>query len=354
MVKASSDKKPVPKKVSNQSDKSPSQKTQHKGNLSHAKAGRVEKATNQRPLPKKVLMANKNARKALATGELASAEIELKKQKDLRTLYIKFKDGHQPSTEKEIRSICPSVQYVRIPRKDKNKINYCFVEYDSEAECDNMKEELSNSPDRFFVDYVGEKSRNLKFTAKDVSAKKRPINPLRLFVSGLPANMTVAKLSMLFPKCSNAHIKTKGSPVGFVQFRNAGDAKSAFEAAQKLSGIDAPPGIPKLTVIYARMSKRQSLVKQEERKLKKKNNGNETSTTVKTDDDDENGEAVEDAEVASDDKAEDDEEVKEESDDEEVEGSGDAEEVKEESDEDDDDEEVQNDEDSEEEGMDDE
>ncbi len=42
-------------------------------------------------MPKKVLMANKNARKALATGELASAEIELKKQKDLRTLYIKFK-----------------------------------------------------------------------------------------------------------------------------------------------------------------------------------------------------------------------------------------------------------------------
>ncbi len=54
-------------------------------------AGRVEKATNQRPLPKKLLIANKNARKALATGELASAEIELKKQKDLRTLYIKFK-----------------------------------------------------------------------------------------------------------------------------------------------------------------------------------------------------------------------------------------------------------------------
>ena len=108
---------------------------------------------------------------------------------------------------------------------DKNKVNYSFLEFDSEAQCDQMKEELSNSPDRFFVDYVGEKSRNLKFTAKDVSVKKRPINPLRLFVSGLPASMTVAKLTMLFPKCSEAHIKTKGSPVGFIQFRNAGDAK---------------------------------------------------------------------------------------------------------------------------------
>jgi len=35
--------------------------------------------------------ANKEARQALATGEVASAEIQLKKEKDLRTLYVRFK-----------------------------------------------------------------------------------------------------------------------------------------------------------------------------------------------------------------------------------------------------------------------
>jgi hypothetical protein len=40
---------------------------------------------------KKLVEADKRARKAMATGELASTEIDLKKQKDLRTLYIRFK-----------------------------------------------------------------------------------------------------------------------------------------------------------------------------------------------------------------------------------------------------------------------
>jgi hypothetical protein len=42
-------------------------------------------------LPKAVVTANKEARQALATGEVASAEIQLKKEKDLRTLYVRFK-----------------------------------------------------------------------------------------------------------------------------------------------------------------------------------------------------------------------------------------------------------------------
>ncbi len=37
------------------------------------------------------MTANKEARQALATGEVASAEIQLKKEKDLRTLYVRFK-----------------------------------------------------------------------------------------------------------------------------------------------------------------------------------------------------------------------------------------------------------------------
>ncbi len=49
-------------------------------------------------------------------------------------------------------------------------------------------------------------------------------NP-RLFISNLPTNMTAEKLKLLFPKSVEALIKKKGSPVGFVNFSNAGDAK---------------------------------------------------------------------------------------------------------------------------------
>ena len=44
----------------------------------------------KKPVSKKDQQANLDARKSIATGELAKAEIELKKQKDLRTIYVRF------------------------------------------------------------------------------------------------------------------------------------------------------------------------------------------------------------------------------------------------------------------------
>ena len=62
--------------------------------------GRIEKsAKGPRPLPKAIVTANKEARKALATGEIASNEIQLKKAKDLRTLYIRFKVSKGPTIQ---------------------------------------------------------------------------------------------------------------------------------------------------------------------------------------------------------------------------------------------------------------
>lgn len=108
-------------------------------------------------------------------------------------------------------------------KKTKQEIKFAFLEFDSETSCENAKFELSKSSDKLFVDFVGEKSNNLR--SKEVT-KNRPINPLRLFVTNLPRNMTVDKLKLLFPKCIDAHVKRKGSLVGFVQFANAGDTKA--------------------------------------------------------------------------------------------------------------------------------
>ena len=110
-------------------------------------------------------------------------------------------------------------------KKVKQEVKFAFLEFDTESSCEKAKTELSKSSDRFFVDFVGEKSNNLRTSSKE-GTKNRPINPMRLFVTNLPRNMTVEKLKLLFPKCVEAHVKRKGSLVGFVRFANAGDTKA--------------------------------------------------------------------------------------------------------------------------------
>jgi hypothetical protein len=108
-------------------------------------------------------------------------------------------------------------------------IKFCYLEFESEAGAEQAKEELTKSGEKYFVDFVGEKSRNVKFTSKEGAAKLKPLNPLRLFVTGLPNGMTESKLRLLFPKCSDAIVKTKGSNVGFVTFWSPGEAKSGLK-----------------------------------------------------------------------------------------------------------------------------
>ena len=124
--------------------------------------------------------------------------------------------------------------YVRVPRMAHNlqgekAIKYCFLEFSSEAAAEQSKVELSKSSDKYFVDFVGQKSRNVKFTPKDGAAKTKQINPIRLFVTGLPKGMTESKLRMLFPKCCDAVVKTLGSSVGFVTFWTPAEAKSGIK-----------------------------------------------------------------------------------------------------------------------------
>ena len=72
--------------------------------------------------------------------------------------------------------------------------------------------------------------------------------------------MTEEKLKQLFPKCCKANIPKgsirKGTLYGFVQFTNPADAKSAFEAAKKLT-VQTQEGKEgqRITVLYATASK---------------------------------------------------------------------------------------------------
>merc|ERR1719481_1474677 len=94
---------------------------------------------------------------------------------------------------------------------------------------------------------------------KEVESKSED-NPLRLFVSGLPAGVTKTNLKEMktnlkemFPKSVGANMrgdsKGTGKTYGFVQFSNPGDAKSAFDAAKGLT-ISGHP----ITVLFATRS----------------------------------------------------------------------------------------------------
>ena len=88
----------------------------------------------------------------------------------------------------------------------------------------------------------------------------KQINPCRLFITGLMQGMTEEKLKQLFPKCSSANIPKgsvrKGTLYGFVQFLNPADAKSAFEAAKKLTvKTQEGDGSQRITVLYATATK---------------------------------------------------------------------------------------------------
>ena len=114
------------------------------------------------------------------------------------------------------------------------------------------------------MDYVGLKSkgggkRKNERGSRGKGKTAKQINPTRLFVTGLIEGMTEDKLKQLFPKCYKANIPKgsirKGTLYGFVQFDNPADAKSAFEAAKKLT-VQTKEGkeAQRITVLYATAS----------------------------------------------------------------------------------------------------
>ena len=210
---------------------------------------------SKKPVSKAIKEASKKARMAIATGELNQDELKRKTERDLRTLYVRFKNSTTaPATERDIYKLDKLIKDVRIPRQAKKTLNYCFMEFSDEKVCETMKNKLAANPD-LMVDFVGVKSKS-RTTG---TTKKRPINPTRLHVSGFSQGITSEKLKALFPKCSGASVPTackNKTAYGFVQFSNPADAKAAFDATQKLKVGDNQH----ITVIFARLQKHGSVV----------------------------------------------------------------------------------------------
>jgi len=194
----------------------------------------------------------KEARAALASGDVLTDVTERKKQQDARTLYLRFSDN-LPNSADEIKEIHSDIKFVRMPRKANKKgegVSYAFVEFGDPEECKTAKNKISTSQFKgkeIFVDFVGEMSKN-----KNKSEKaKVELNPFRLFVCGLTPAVSQENLKEMFPKAARAEIpqtsRKKGKTFGFVQFSNTADAKAAFDAAQNLKINEHP-----ITVLFAK------------------------------------------------------------------------------------------------------
>lgn len=67
----------------------------------------------KKPLKSKQTRAqNALARKSLSTGDLATSMGERKKERDAKTLYVKFKGGQLPTELGQIKEISPDIKEV--------------------------------------------------------------------------------------------------------------------------------------------------------------------------------------------------------------------------------------------------
>merc|ERR1719308_441799 len=126
----------------------------------------------KRPVKKSTIQANVQARKAIAMGEVESAEAKRKQEQDKRSLYIKFTGDNLPNSHQQIKELHSDIKFVRTPRTagKKNKENqgcfkYAFIEFSSEEDCVKAKNKLALTRfkgNELFVDYMGEKSKHGK------------------------------------------------------------------------------------------------------------------------------------------------------------------------------------------------
>merc|ERR1719474_2043777 len=230
------------------------------------------KAKEERPKKASTKEADKAARMAIGSGDLAKDEVQRKKEQDTRTLYIRFGDKDSlPTSADEIKALHSDIKFVRTPRKavkSTNDIRYAFVEFGSSDECKAARGKLATTQFKgkeLIVDFVGVASKNKSQKVKSEDKAPSRLNPTRLFICGLAPGVSKTNLKEMFPKASHADIpansKKKGTSYGFVQFSSPGDAKAAFDAAKGLS-ISGH----KITVLFAKITDKKMKQEKEEGK----------------------------------------------------------------------------------------
>ncbi|KAK3782166.1 hypothetical protein RRG08_032918 [Elysia crispata] len=210
-------------------------------------------------------------------AQSAPASIDEKRKMDLdsKTLYIK--NLPLKCTVREIKALVPEVKQVRL-RINTNKFSkkkifsgYAYLEFASEAVAEKNYKTLTGAViqgNTIVVDYVGHKSSFIQARQKK-NIEPEKLDPMKLYIAGLPTDCTEADLRKVFPKAIEIKIPlrrrdNKAFGYGFATFSSAALAKEYHDKCQNVTLRDM-----NLVVLFAHKKKEQP--EKKEPAAKKKN-----------------------------------------------------------------------------------
>ncbi|PIO67486.1 hypothetical protein TELCIR_10763 [Teladorsagia circumcincta] len=177
---------------------------------------------------------------------IVDEENKRRQERDERSLFIK---GFPKNTKtKELEELHADIETVRHRRGS----SFAWIVFRNEAACTKAHGTLSKAKvggKNVIVDFCGSKSSKAPATPKELM----PVNPLELYINGLPANVTKEDIRNVFRAAVSINIP-KGRPHdlrrAFILFSTEEDAKLAFDKSKglKLAGRS-------VEVFFARMRK---------------------------------------------------------------------------------------------------
>lgn len=156
--------------------------------------------------------------------------------RDERTLYVRIPPALEVRDKSLLEPIVPSAIDIRLPRLSPKSIaKFCYMEFETVEEATRIKEKLPNitiNSVAFYADHVGKKAKS--YPAKE----PRVVDPVRLYVGGLPAGIKASDLRDAFPTATQVLYKKASHRVcsshAYIIFATHEDALKAFESSSSL------------------------------------------------------------------------------------------------------------------------
>nr|CRZ22461.1 Bm4893 [Brugia malayi] len=179
--------------------------------------------------------------------EVIKEEQKRRDERDKKSLFVRG----LPKDVKlgQLKALHNDILYVRhMPHR-----NFAWLIFASEKLCEKAYEDISKQTVEgrtLTVDFCGSKAK----TRPQKDKSQLPINPLELFVGGLPPSTSKDQMKVIFRQATNISFpkqaRNKNKLYCFVQFGDEKEARAAFEKGKtlKISGVP-------VDVLYARIRK---------------------------------------------------------------------------------------------------
>lgn len=156
--------------------------------------------------------------------------------RDDRTLYVRFPQSLSVREKSYVQPMVPTAVDIRFPRLSPgNSAKFCYIEFETEEEASVMKDKIEKievNGEAFYVDYVGKKSKS--FNEKE----PRTIDPLRLYVGGLPKEIQYSDMKEIFPTASRIFYRKASHKISqsyaYIIYKTHEEALKVFNATRDL------------------------------------------------------------------------------------------------------------------------